>query len=255
MTPEQEHDNKQAVITAVFVVLALFAIFCALTSTVGADDSAYLRARAAIAINASLTKTGGTDAAPSLCETTGQSIPKSISGSSKPKATPKPEIWTFYAPFQCAPCEAQKADLKAWKDSPFAFRNGDVNNAPVKIESYPTTCWKVEGKWWSYSGWHGVKHLESEWQRAASKATGLATASASPGGAATRQFPPRQSSGTGHWTYPGNIRQHLQQSHGITAAEAAMLTREQLESLHDALHEGRGVQQIRSWAKARGLSK
>lgn len=49
-------------------------------------------------------------------------------------------------------------------------------------------------------------------------------------------FAPMQKSGVvRHWTYPGNIDDHLQYAHGVSPAG---LTHEQKLSLHDSLHEG-----------------
>lgn len=41
-----------------------------------------------------------------------------------------------------------------------------------------------------------------------------------------------------HWTYPGEISRHLQNSHGYTADQLKGLTRDQMETLHDNAHEG-----------------
>ena len=40
-----------------------------------------------------------------------------------------------------------------------------------------------------------------------------------------------------HWTYPGDIKSHLASGHGNV--NTAGMTRDQMESLHDDLHEGR----------------
>ena len=42
--------------------------------------------------------------------------------------------------------------------------------------------------------------------------------------------------GTSQWTYPGDIRSHLATSHGTTAT--AGMSKNQMESLHDSLHNG-----------------
>jgi hypothetical protein len=48
-----------------------------------------------------------------------------------------------------------------------------------------------------------------------------------------------QRSGGLHWTYPGEIRQHLASGHGVNASG---MSREEAESLHDSLHNAeRGV--------------
>jgi hypothetical protein len=48
-----------------------------------------------------------------------------------------------------------------------------------------------------------------------------------------------RSSGGLHWSYPGEIRQHLASGHGVNASG---MSREEAESLHDSLHNAeRGV--------------
>lgn len=44
--------------------------------------------------------------------------------------------------------------------------------------------------------------------------------------------------GGGHWTFPGNIDSHLQNTHGVSTSG---MTYEQKLNLHDALHEGRTI--------------
>jgi hypothetical protein len=233
MSPEDREDRGQ-VITAMFVVVTIFAVLCALAGTSHGDDAAYWRARvnAAIAINASVVRV----------EQPTQTLPEAAKPPAKPKAEAKPEVWTFYAPFHCPPCESEKAEIKAWKDSPFAFRNGDINNAPITIESYPTTAWRVNGQWWSYSGWHGVKHLEGEWER--SRKT-THDGGMKPNGSHVSTDISR---GTTRYTWPGDLRHHLRTTHGITES----LTHEQAVLVHDAIHSGYSVSQIRTWARSRG---
>ena len=42
--------------------------------------------------------------------------------------------------------------------------------------------------------------------------------------------------GTSQWTYPGDIRSHLQGTHGV--GNTAGMTKNQMEALHDSLHNG-----------------
>lgn len=46
----------------------------------------------------------------------------------------------------------------------------------------------------------------------------------------------------GHWTYPGEISNHLASSHGVSTAG---MSREQMLDLHDSLHEGTSVSAVR----------
>ena len=48
-------------------------------------------------------------------------------------------------------------------------------------------------------------------------------------------YAPTYAPSRNHWTYPGDIRSHLASSHGTV--NTAGMTRDQMESLHDSLHE------------------
>ena len=52
-----------------------------------------------------------------------------------------------------------------------------------------------------------------------------------------------RSSGGTHWTYPGEIRQHLASGHGV---DASGMSREEAESLHDSLHNAERQPELRS---------
>lgn len=57
--------------------------------------------------------------------------------------------------------------------------------------------------------------------------------------AQTYTGPPAQATSTQfgrHWSYPGEIDDHLRQTHGKTTTG---MTREEMLNLHDAIHEGR----------------
>ncbi len=49
----------------------------------------------------------------------------------------------------------------------------------------------------------------------------------------------------GHWTHPGNIRDHLVRTHGYSYSYLSGLSQEQLLSIHDADHEGRAPAKVR----------
>lgn len=68
------------------------------------------------------------------------------------------------------------------------------------------------------------------WNRRASISNSGCPGGVCPSGTMTR------ASSVGHWTYPGTISSHLQNTHRVSTAG---LTREQMLDLHDALHEGR----------------
>ncbi len=218
MTPEQ-HDERESLITATFVAVAVFAGLCAVCS--GDESELLARAKAAIAIQASLhneaSDTGGTDAPETAVA---------------PKAS-RPVVYAIYSPSFCPPCNDQKRDVKDWTDAPFDVKPL-AGQSPIPIEGYPTTLWRVNGVWWSFSGWHGRKHLESEWKR--SQDATVPKASRTSGGAVTSGNKSTVRSGGLHWTYPGSIEHHLRTTHGQNVTG---LTREQMLDLHDRLHEGR----------------
>jgi len=225
MTPEQ-HDQRQAMITATFVALTAFAVLCVLLSAVGAAEYSVTVEPSAYVVTVE---------------------------TAKPPAK-STSVVNLYSATWCAPCQAAKAELKAAaKDLPFTVRIVDVSNGgqPGYVKSLPWVSWpKAEGEVWQRS-YPGVKELVSEWQNTQSKASHTSVSSAGRAGTSIKMA----IRATHHWTYPGEIRSHLQQSHGITAAEAAMLTREQAESIHDAIHEGTSVTRIRTWARSRGYIK
>lgn len=225
MTPEQS-EERESLITAVFVFVAI--LTASLTFCRADESAAYWRAKAATAIaiegGKSPAKTGGTDAAPS-----------------PPKETKadRPVVYQFFAPFNCPPCNQQKADVEHWKPEHFDLKVGD--KCPVPLDGYPLTCWKVGNVWWSFSGWHGRKHLENEWKRTQSARSPTSQASS----AATTTLTKTSSLATRqHWTSPTEIRHHLQTVHNLP--EARYLTTEQAKRAHDYLHSGGTVEQLRS---------
>lgn len=50
----------------------------------------------------------------------------------------------------------------------------------------------------------------------------------------------QQFDGTSQWTWPGELREHIQE-HGLPADEASRLSRPQLQAMHDTIHNGSGV--------------
>lgn len=136
----------------------------------------------------------------------------------------------MYTTSNCEPCETAKRELKAAKDLPF-----DVvfdAKPTITVESFPTLHWSNERGHWQTSGWDGVEKLEATWKSSQEQNQRTQTS--------TRY--------RARWTWPGDLRQHLRATHGITES----LTQEQAERVHDALHEGYTVSQIRAYAKSKG---
>lgn len=224
MTPEQ-HDQRESMITAAFVALTAFAVLCCLLSAVGAAEYSVTVEPSAYVVTVE---------------------------TAKPPAKAKPVV-NLYSATWCGPCQAAKAELKAAaKDLPFTVRIVDVSNGgqPGYVTSLPWVSWpKAEGEVWQRS-YPGVKELVEQWQATQSKqshTSGIGTAIGTPkqaGSLATHQ-----------WTYPGSIKSHLTQQHRISETELSGLSRQQMEAIHSALHEGYSVSQIRAWARARGMIK
>ena len=207
MTNEHD-DERQALITALYVVIAMFAVMSLVVSSVdGAEYTVRVESPSRYTVTVETPKESHDE---------------------------RETVLMFFAPFKCDACDQQQADTANWKDAPFKLKRGDNIKAPVKLDAYPVTAWKVKGRWWSYDGWYGREHLEKEWRRSHdAKAVSLSVRS--------------------NWSYPGEIKRHLIQSHGITPSEAAMMTTAQAELIHSAIHEGYTVQQIRAYARAKGF--
>ena len=148
------------------------------------------------------------------------------------KTEAKPVVRAYTASW-CAPCKRAKAILKDVKDLPFDLTWIDVTNGgqPDWCESIPAFAWECKGQTRYVLGFDGVEKLVARWK---------ATQSEKP---ATNKYPSMQGYQS-RWTWPGDLRQHLQATHGIS--EAGGLTQDQAEALHDALHEGYSLQQIRN---------
>lgn len=138
-----------------------------------------------------------------------------------PVTTPaksRPVVYVTYAAFHCPPCDAMKA--QSWVGLPF-----DLVPSPPKIatQHYPWVHWQgADGRWYYLEDWNGKADLVQRWrmtQKPVPKA----------------QSPPVSRSYSPRWTWPGNLNRHLQDVHRVNTSG---LNQDQLEALHDALHEG-----------------
>ena len=136
----------------------------------------------------------------------------------------------------CAPCRALSASLT--KDVraklPFQIVDWDVDaKGYMGAPTIPAFWWKSpQGN--RRVSWSSIEHLVKTWEET-QKPAGKTTAHNSY--PAFNGYRPR-------WTWPNELRAHLQSTHGVS--EAAGLTQDQAEALHDALHEGYSLQQIRN---------
>lgn len=147
----------------------------------------------------------------------------------------RPIIYRLTATW-CAPCRALGASLtKDVRDKlPFQIVDWDVDQKGyMGAPTIPAFWWKSpQGN--RRVSWSSIEHLVKTWE-ATQKPVAKATAgSYSPG-----------------WSWPGSLRHHLLTTHGIP--EAANLSQDNLERLHDALHNGHSPAQIRRYALQHGL--
>lgn len=153
----------------------------------------------------------------------------------KPKAESRPVVLMYSASW-CAPCQHAKAELREAK-LPFDIKYVDVSNGgqPAWCESIPAFSWQHKSQTRYVLGFTSVARLIEQW-----KATNNEPQARSP----PANKWPAMTGYKAQWTWPGDLRQHLKQTHGVS--EAGQLTQDQAEALHDALHEGRSLKQIKA---------
>lgn len=142
----------------------------------------------------------------------------------------------------CGPCKVAKAALtvKVREKLPFRIRDRDVDKEGWQGESgIPVFRWETPtGP--MHIGWHSVDNLVSEWKRTTTKVKTVQPQ------ASTRNRWPSMAGYRARWTWPHkqSLADHLRTTHGVN--EAYQLNQDQLEAVHDALHEGYSLQQIRN---------
>lgn len=207
--PYKNDRYENAAIVAVLAIVTLLVV----SAQLRADESAdYYRARASAAIAIA-----------------------DVSAPNPPPKTPTisrlPVVYVTVAPFQCPPCEDVKAVAKTWPtDAPFTLSIGSDSHG-LRVPHYPFVHWRNGEKWWHLGdGWNGTQDLIQRW-----KVTQTPTAAASNRWPAMRGY-------HGRWSYPGDLRSHLRESHGVTES----LTQAQAEFVHDYIHEGGSVAILRA---------
>ena len=238
MTNEHD-DERQALITALYVVIAMFAVMSLVVSSVdGADYTVRVESPSRYTVTVETPKESHDE---------------------------RETVLMFFAPFKCDACDQQQADTKDWKDAPFKLKRGDNNKSPVKLDAFPVTAWQVKGRWWSYEGWYGREHLEKEWRRSREKtqAIGQETTHRTSRSVSTNISANRTQrlrnfavSYRGRTTEVQGMtyRQHLTDNRqGFTANELAGLSEYELERLHSACHHyGVNAAWLRSYAERHG---
>lgn len=243
---DNDRDQNQGMVTALFVVLAMFAAMCVVVSSVeGAEYTVTVERASAYTVTIEAGEK-----------------PVARKPPVEPGEPTRPVIYVFYAPFRCPPCEDQKAVMKAWKDAPFDV--GKLDKSPVSIPSYPFTIWRGSNGQWRYiEGWRGKKDLVERWKatqsepsRTSVESSTRTTTSIRTGDRAIRlkQFANSyrgQTTPVKGMTY----RQHLMDwRHGFTASELAGLSEHELERLHSACHHyGWNAATLRAYAARNGI--
>ncbi len=222
MDPEERDGDDFALIVA--LVIGLILAFTVRDAR-SADDLDLLRHRVSVAL-----------ALESLADTVTPPVPPAISRPvEKPQPAKLPEVFVYYAPFPCAPCDAQRAALAAWKNPTLRI----VEKTPLEsMDAFPQTWWRHGDKTYSLIGWEGLDKFLKQYDATKRAAAGTVD---SPGyqKPAAVSIPYRWVyRGRSGWTWPGDLREHLARTHSINVEGK---TFEQLEALHDALHEGRNV--------------
>lgn len=141
----------------------------------------------------------------------------------------------FYTAKWCVNCRTPAKILKEAEESlPFRIRKIDVDenglppNLPNQDQTIPHFQWKNENGNDVYSKWEGKAKLIEKWKRNSPK-------------------PAQQPSTlllrkkyTARWVYPGDIHQHMKESHQVSGD----YTKEELEEIHDLIHEGKPVSSL-----------
>lgn len=220
--------NLSLTIDRFIITLAVLVVVVSVlgVATLRGDDSVdSLRARAAVAIAIH-------NARPEPV------VPPPPSELGKPKD--ERFVVKMYTATWCAPCQTAKIAVKAAVKEgklPFDIEFVDVSNGgqPDWCSSIPAFGWQVEKQTRYVLGFPGMPQLIRQWEQ--SRKPQNARAPPANHWPAMHGYKPS-------WTWPGDLRSHLRSSHGVN--EAGQLTQDQAEALHDQLHSGRSLNQIRA---------
>jgi len=133
---------------------------------------------------------------------------------------------TVYTTEGCVPCQRMKNDkdklpVKATFTKPSEDVKKWVDEKPNE-RGYPVIHYKRGDKWFYHSGYLGVDDFKKWWE--GDKASGV------------KPIHPYSSNAYApHWTWPGNLAQHLRDTHGINPSG---MSQDQMEQAHDRSHDG-----------------
>lgn len=169
-----------------------------------AEDSAYWQARVAASI--------------ALAKPIGKTETRTVVKSGR-------SVMYLHTASWCAPCQAAKKALtkEILEKLPFTIevRDSTEYEYPHPI---PAFHWDTPNGPMKLEGWYGVDHLVSEWTKTQTKRSKTVQIQRS-----VNHYNPQ-------WTWPGNLGSHLQGTHRVNVSG---MTHDQMEQLHDQLHNGR----------------
>ncbi len=204
--------------------LSLVLVFCAIQSANGAEESfeyKLKKAKAALAI-----RSDGS---------------KPIVIASVKATAPKRKVYEYHANFNCPPCKASDAFFKDFPKDQLPFERITKDLPNFEPDGYPFYRWKnVHGDWIGVSGWSGLPDLL--WQ--------LEAGDRLPPQKAKLKSQPKALPTTGYtWPKRQSLPDHLRSTHGV---EVANLPQWVQVKIHDALHNGYSLAQIRAYASSHG---
>lgn len=144
----------------------------------------------------------------------------------EPEPVDERPVVTVYTIDGCVPCqrmknEAKDLPVKASFQKPTKEVKEWVDEKPNE-RGYPVIHYKRGQQWYYHSGYRGVDDFKKWWGE--EKATGVKPI-----------LPYSSNAYTPHWTWPGNLAQHLRSTHGINPDG---MTQDQMEQAHDRSHDG-----------------
>jgi hypothetical protein len=212
----------------------IFLIVVGFTGTVFADD--YLSARIAAAISLSRSASVVRSAS------SGVELPSRSMNIPKIK-----RVRYYWAPW-CKYCPAVELGLNSRTNLAFEVVkiNVDVSGYPAGFNTIPHLEWEnASGKRVYLETWAGLDDFLRRWQYSQTVPARVTKAPAKVTYGPQNRYP-SFSGYYPHWTYPGNLKEHLKSAHGVY--EADQLTYSQAAKLHDTMHEtGYSANQIRRY--------
>lgn len=132
----------------------------------------------------------------------------------------RPVVQVFTTP-GCPPCVDAKRELSRSK-IPHVFM--PKNPEWTETHGFPAMAWKTGETWHYQFGWNGLADFQKRYE---------ATFVLEPPKAVAQAY----RSGP-HWTWPGDLGNHLVESHGYSREQVSRMSQSQREAAHDSAHNG-----------------